>query len=768
MDDSFVSNLQEEYRLFFTQILSLYEKNKSLELLDAAKGELTKWRGKHPLALAIYCHFAMRPQMPGSLSRVCFEALLQLELENPANLVLKYAICLVLIANNEANEANVYFEELSAELKNSDSAELLFFFLGSGSAEEKLQFSLSLIQKECRFPRVFIAAAFLFLQLGKFDEALNVVALFDQHFTHLEHNTLLEMFNVSTILSASPISEENKTKIQDRAVAYSTELEELRYRSNQVYMFNKAILDWTAFSNTDDAYQAFRDLFDLSWDKNLALLAGLNLIALLQEKGLRYECHTACVKFIERFSTVVDPTPIMEVMDSLKPLPDPDSFLGPQTGSRTFEEDEFDRLLFFDIEAEFKARHENASAEKLDISADDIKPIRILISELPNIRPGSENNVPNDVDGVSMLGSVYGEPSMMLDDVALDEALQHNPKNPAYLYQKALSHLTNGQVNEFKELFHTIYSLDPQFKTEIITYGLGKLHFLMKRYEESLFYLVLCYRTGKNLGKTLLLMARIFERKGDLVKAEFTFNKLTKVCPNELQGLYTAGKFYFHKVQNFDKAKNIFNRIIASDAYHFKALAKLGILILDTTEENNRKEISVGLSHLSNALGVPEITPKFRLIVFERLSHYYESNGERDLAIKYAQWAVKIEPKVEIMAFLGSLYTLSGKHNRALEAYKVILKIEPKNIQVLTKIGALYAFSQEYEKCKRYLKYVITLDPTNDAANHLIGRIYRMVDRKPNLAIKAFSNMLEGPLADQAFFEVTSTDRAYQPGAKRT
>lgn len=138
---------------------------------------------------------------------------------------------------------------------------------------------------------------------------------------------------------------------------------------------------------------------------------------------------------------------------------------------------------------------------------------------------------------------------------------------------------------------------------------------------------------------------------------------------------------------------------------HFKALTLLGIIKLNEFYDQNVKK--EGLTLLQKALENDEITPKFKLLVYENMADYYDEIKNFSNCLKFKELAFQLKPShISLGCFLIRNYIKIKKFGKAINICKKLFKLFPQKYDLAIKLGSLYAYLKNFKKAIKYLNFV--------------------------------------------------------------
>ena len=98
------------------------------------------------------------------------------------------------------------------------------------------------------------------------------------------------------------------------------------------------------------------------------------------------------------------------------------------------------------------------------------------------------------------------------------------------------AHLQRGEFNKALKILENVIKNGNQ--NIFIFFCLGKIHFELNNFKESIFYYRKCNQIQPNSPKVLYNLALVFQGLGRISEAEKLFNKLIKINPNDVRSYY--------------------------------------------------------------------------------------------------------------------------------------------------------------------------------------------------------------------------------------
>jgi len=165
--------------------------------------------------------------------------------------------------------------------------------------------------------------------------------------------------------------------------------------------------------------------------------------------------------------------------------------------------------------------------------------------------------------------------------------------------------------------------------------------------------------------------------------------------------LLKAGFEYYRKGW-FDKAKDIFEKIVEYDKENIDALFFLGVVYYEL------KNYYKSLNYFEKALSYSDRNP----IVYVNMGTVYKEIGDFENAFLCYQKAIKIDPAfTEAYNHLGTLYQETRQFDIAEEYYKRALSLNPNFADAYYNIGTILKEKELFDDAQEYILKALSLNP---------------------------------------------------------
>jgi tetratricopeptide (TPR) repeat protein len=199
-----------------------------------------------------------------------------------------------------------------------------------------------------------------------------------------------------------------------------------------------------------------------------------------------------------------------------------------------------------------------------------------------------------------------------------------------------------------------------------------------------------------------------------------------------MQGIESQRKFYHEDAIGFlEKAVELDPDFAVAYGYLAGSYSWLG----NTGARNEAIKKAKALSQ--------KTTEKEKFFIEANHASYIERDSEKVFSI--IQQAVKKYPKEKSFhAWLGVLYRVGGKYDKAIEQYNKVLELDPNNGEAHNELGYTYLYKENFEKSIEHFRKYASLNPgdanpidSTAEAYFLMGRLDEAIDKyKEALEIK--------------------------------
>ena len=100
------------------------------------------------------------------------------------------------------------------------------------------------------------------------------------------------------------------------------------------------------------------------------------------------------------------------------------------------------------------------------------------------------------------------------------------------------------------------------------------------------------------------------------------------------------------------------------------------------------------------------------------------NTGDLEGAVQYSLAAVQLKPSYSGYNNLGLIYANQGKYDKAVDAFKNAVSINPRSYEAWYRLGQVYAQSLDFQKAQEAYEKTIELNPNAAGAYQGLGSAY--------------------------------------------
>lgn len=229
-------------------------------------------------------------------------------------------------------------------------------------------------------------------------------------------------------------------------------------------------------------------------------------------------------------------------------------------------------------------------------------------------------------------------------------------------------------------------------------------------------------------GSSFFEQGKYLRQQGNLSEAIKAFQSAIALTPNFIEAFHQLGLIY-QSLDNWEGAKNIYERALEIEEENPLTLANLGIVHQKINEEEK------AIFYYQRALS---IRPDFYQVYYN-LSQLYVKNNQYTLAENLLLFALQVCPTwAEIYLLLGNLYTDLGERKKAINSYQSAINNNSDLLKAYYPLGALLldgGNAQELELAEKVLKTAISKDMNYSEAYFALGILCEYSERKEEAMI---------------------------------
>lgn len=324
---------------------------------------------------------------------------------------------------------------------------------------------------------------------------------------------------------------------------------------------------------------------------------------------------------------------------------------------------------------------------------------------------------------------------------------ERNPKEVYYelSHDRLISAIIDSQKETHKETEEEkpIDSDDPQEYQR-----LGDTFFSAKQYQKAVDAYTTAIAKAEERGIPFI---NLLLSRGDAYgfmqmfeESNADYKRVLLAEPDNLLANFYLG-FNDYGTQNFEEAEKYFIKVLSLDENYIPAIYNIGLIkeqkkLEDEAIEEYKKVLQLD-SKYSRALS--------------RLGSIYFNRSDFTEAEKYFIEITKVEPQsVDAYFNLGLIY-YSSNAEKAIDNFKQVLILNPKDSEACYYLGILYSNNKEHEKAVFYLSRCVELDPMYAEAWNELGVIYYEIFKDYEKARYYYENVLKvNPNFGKAYYNI--------------
>lgn len=234
-----------------------------------------------------------------------------------------------------------------------------------------------------------------------------------------------------------------------------------------------------------------------------------------------------------------------------------------------------------------------------------------------------------------------------------------------------------------------------------------------KRYDDAERYLLQAVAVNGSRTKTKLELAAVYVAAGKGPKAKSLLEELIRTDPKNPRPFYMLA-IMETKAGNRDRALEIYNTIIASNASESLAAYKAGIIHI---EKNDLDKAEQSADDLLKRFPKRADGHRLKGLVSYQRKNYAE-------AMTHLQSSLKIAPSLEAYHFLGLCFYNRGELESALSQFRKILDNVPDSRQGHLMTGTILLAQKRVDDAITEIQKVLQADDQDALAHNLLGNAY--------------------------------------------
>ncbi len=330
------------------------------------------------------------------------------------------------------------------------------------------------------------------------------------------------------------------------------------------------------------------------------------------------------------------------------------------------------------------------------------------------------------LEGTVLAGKIYA----FNDDTGnaqkyLEKAIKINPNQIDLQAQLAEIYSRQRDFNSAINAYRKVLELDPE-RGEAY-FGLGYVYVRMMKWQEAVAPLEKAIQMNTQTQEAWRLLATAFEEMKNFSRAAEAYEKYLSFNPPDAWGAFLRLGLCRLELNEFEAAVIALEQAQKGQPQDIKVNYTLAQAYQKAKQYENAEKTFVRLAELS---------PEDAATYYGLIVRMYDEVGRFDRAIEAAKKVVEINPKSEMAVYnLGIMYFKLERYDEAIAAFRQALEIRPNYEYAWYQIGYSYSKQKKYKEAIEAFKKFVELMPDSYDGWFNIGVSYMM--------IKDFKNALE-------------------------
>ena len=355
------------------------------------------------------------------------------------------------------------------------------------------------------------------------------------------------------------------------------------------------------------------------------------------------------------------------------------------------------------------------------------------------------------------------------------ELIKFDPSDSRFHHQLAMNLIRSGKVDDaYKVLVESLHHFPDNPELNMMT---GDILTGRDEYEEALVHYQSVVQAQPDSPRAYLLIGTIYEHLNQYDLAVNMYKKTIQVEPQNPLGYHylarvniITGKLKDAKSNlnealelrpNFLKSREFLAWVWEKQGHGDAAKREYRLLLkLDPSNEtihgriNSIKDLMAPAnvdtdeyrSAAEDLLGSPKIHMTIGAVYYEQ-AMYLKALDEFQLI------RAKEQTK-EVLMLLGRVYEILGRVDKSIEEMNVLIKIEPRLVNLMVYLAHLYSLNEQPEETIRLLKEAIQIEQDNDTLYHSLALAYMSVGQFDSAITKMQKAVSINEDKDSYYFEL--------------
>ncbi len=288
----------------------------------------------------------------------------------------------------------------------------------------------------------------------------------------------------------------------------------------------------------------------------------------------------------------------------------------------------------------------------------------------------------------------------------LQSSIDVNTSNPRELAKQGITQLRLNQVDKGIARLEQVLKLDPELA--FAEQGLAIGYIGNKQYDKAVEIAKKWQLDDDKKVQGYLLESLVLDKQKNVIEAQKLLNKVLTLDSNNVGALYKLAT-YAHQDKDIDLAFNYYTQVLKKQPQHIRAMINYTRLVSSTLTQSKEYLIKAVNFYESELVTKPENNHlKLGLASIFKLDKNYQA------AIRLFQTIASSSKPIDgIDIALGDVYRAQGDWQAAINSYKKVVNLNPKDLRSTLKLVAIYEQIGQFNKGLQQLNKSLAVNQDN-------------------------------------------------------
>lgn len=320
--------------------------------------------------------------------------------------------------------------------------------------------------------------------------------------------------------------------------------------------------------------------------------------------------------------------------------------------------------------------------------------------------------------------------------------------------------MTDSQNIEIHSLLASVYSRQRNYEAAVLSYkkvielndnkdeahlGLGLVYLSMRRYKEAMPSLKKAIQLNSDYAEYYYQVGNIHESLKEYTKACDAYERFLDSKPEKPWDAYYHLGLCRRELSEYENAITAFQGALKGNPQDVKINQDLAQSFLKAAQYEKAEEIYKFLAQL---------TPEDATLYYRTILSMYNEAKMHNKAIEAAKKIIELDPNnADSVYNLGYMYVILNKHKEAIQTFKRVLELRPNFEYAYANIGRCYFQIKNYSQALWAYKKLVEIDPENTDGwfnmavasmqlkryNDALASLRKTIELRPNYAVAYYN-----------------------------